>query len=399
VTSVIRHQWPNEIPKKSVAQGRARQPRGPLLTSQPRCPVAKPVSGRRKTWAYPSHFALTDRKQILQALEEIAFQARCAIVLKDNTFYLRYLPAEPTPAGTIAESDIEAGTLELLHTTTEDLVTKLVARWRATGAQEEDNKVILRHNVKKYGTKEREFDFYIYNKLDMVLKSATFWLIRYSNTWKKVRFSTPLHKLNLETFDAVTLDFDSPYIANSDVLALPVELNSVVCGSPNQGQKGTTGSGSDNALGAGIGSMGAFRLHLDRLDFGEEPAGVLGEEGGHDAEHGVTEAADVQHVAPIRGLGRGVRLQVDADQFRPGPAPIVQPDLVGSERLPLGHHARRAVPASADRAMVVTDHQPGEFTACVTSRWPRPAAARSWCRSHSGPPGAGPGFSLGRRRS
>jgi len=79
---------------------------------------------------------------------------------------------------------------------------------------------ILRHNVRKYGTKEREFDFYIYNKLDMVLKSATFWLIRYSNTWKKVRFSTPLTKLNLETFDAVTLDFDSPYVANSDVLAL-----------------------------------------------------------------------------------------------------------------------------------------------------------------------------------
>jgi len=169
---------------------------------------------------YPSHFALTDRKQILQALEEIAFQARCAIVLKDNTFYLRYLPAEPTPADTITESDIEVGTFDLLHTTTEDLVTKLVARWRATGAQEEDNQVILRHNVKKYGTKEREFDFYIYNKLDMVLKSATFWLIRYSNTWKKVRFSTPLHRLNLETFDAVTLDFNSPYIANSDVLAL-----------------------------------------------------------------------------------------------------------------------------------------------------------------------------------
>ena len=169
---------------------------------------------------YPSHFALTERKQILQALEEIAFQARCAIVLKDNTFYLRYLPAEPTPTGTITESDIEVGTFELQHTTTEDLVTKLVARWRATGAQEEDNRVILRHNVKKYGTKERVFDFYIYNKLDMVLKSATFWLIRYANTWKKVRFSTPLTKLNLETFDAVTLDFNTPYVANSDVLAL-----------------------------------------------------------------------------------------------------------------------------------------------------------------------------------
>jgi len=177
-------------------------------------------SVRARLANYPSHFALTDRKQILQALEEIAFQARCATVLKDNTFHLRYLPAEPTPADTITESDIEVGTFELQHTTTEDLVTKLIARWRATGAQEEDNQVILRHNVRKYGTKEREFDFYIYNKLDMVLKSATFWLIRYSNTWKKARFSTPLHKLNLETFDAVTLDFNSPYVADSDVLAL-----------------------------------------------------------------------------------------------------------------------------------------------------------------------------------
>ncbi len=169
---------------------------------------------------YPSHFALTQRKQILQVLEEIAFQARCAITLKDNTFFLRYLPAEPVSVDTITESDIEVGSLELFHTTTEDLVTKLVARWRATGAQEEDNKVILRHNVRKYGTKEREFDFYIYNKVDMVIKSATYWLIRFSNTWKKVRFSTPITKLNLETFDAVTLDFDSPYVADSDVLAV-----------------------------------------------------------------------------------------------------------------------------------------------------------------------------------
>ncbi|REJ65622.1 MAG: hypothetical protein DWQ31_16920 [Planctomycetota bacterium] len=169
---------------------------------------------------YPSHFALTDRKQILQALNEIAFQARCAIILKNDTFFLRYLPAEPASADTITESDVNVGSLEIFHTGTEDLVTKFVARWRATGAQERDNKVILRHNVKKYGTKEREFNFYIYNNVDLVIKSATYWLIRMANTWKKVRFSTPLNKLNLETFDAVTLDFNSPLVANADVLSV-----------------------------------------------------------------------------------------------------------------------------------------------------------------------------------
>lgn len=54
------------------------------------------------------------------------------------------------------------------------------------------------------------------------------------------------------------------------------------------------------------------------LDLGHEPAGVVGQEGGNDAEHGVTEAADVQDVGPLRGLRRGVGLEVDADQLREG---------------------------------------------------------------------------------
>ena len=80
--------------------------------------------------------------------------------------------------------------------------------------------VTLRHNLKKYGTHERSFDFYIYNQPDIIYKCATFWLIRKSNTWKRIQFRTPLHKLNLETFDAVTLDFDQPYVANGPVTAI-----------------------------------------------------------------------------------------------------------------------------------------------------------------------------------
>ena len=168
---------------------------------------------------YPSHFCLQERKQVLALLREIAFQARCALHLKDGIFYLRYLPETPSSADTITESDIEAGTLEVFHTPTEDVVTKLTARWRASGVQTEDNKVVLRHNVNKYGTKEREVNFYIYNKADLVIKSATFWLVRMANTWKKVRFSTPLNKLHLETFDGVRLDFNTPYVANTDLTA------------------------------------------------------------------------------------------------------------------------------------------------------------------------------------
>jgi hypothetical protein len=174
---------------------------------------------------YPSHFQLLERKQILQVLEEIAWQARCSIWLSGDKFYLRYLPAVPDSVATITDSDVDVGTLELGFTGTEELVTKLVAKWRGTGAQEQDNTVILRHNVPKYGTKEREFSFFIYNHVDLVIKAATFWLIRYANTWKRASFRTPLHLLNVESLDAVTLDFNQPWLANEAVVAIAEQVD------------------------------------------------------------------------------------------------------------------------------------------------------------------------------
>ena len=49
---------------------------------------------------------------------------------------------------------------------------------------------------------------------------ATFWLIRKSALWKRIRFTTPLNKLKIETFDAVTLSFKQPYVATGPVLAI-----------------------------------------------------------------------------------------------------------------------------------------------------------------------------------
>lgn len=158
---------------------------------------------------YPSHFPILERKNLLEALREISYQARCAIWLRDDKFFLRYLPEDPAPVEEIAESDVLAPSLEVYHTPTEDLVTKYVAEWRKDYAIDKPNKIILRHNVKKYGTQEQEENFYIYNIHELVLKSATFWLIRRSNTWRLAKFSTPISKLAIEVFDAVTLDLPS----------------------------------------------------------------------------------------------------------------------------------------------------------------------------------------------
>lgn len=175
---------------------------------------------RAKVQNYPAHFTLYDKKDLFQVLSEISWQSCCSIRQVDGEFYLTYLPDQPTPVATVTDDDIEIKTLSIGHTSTEELVTKMVCEWYATGAQSEPNKIILRHNIGKYGTHERSFNFYIYNVYDLVERAATFWLIRYANTWKKVSFTVPLNFLNVESLDAVTLNLSKPFISSGAVGAV-----------------------------------------------------------------------------------------------------------------------------------------------------------------------------------
>jgi hypothetical protein len=171
---------------------------------------------------YPMHFALLERQSLIQTLQQIAYQARCALQLRDDTFYLTYLPETPTAVDTIEEGDIiydaESGsTLELFHTPTEDLVTDYTVTYTDDYAAQPYT-LIYRHNVAKYATIKAQDNFYTFNILELVRKAATFWLIRRSNTWRMVRLSTPLSKLAIEVGDAVTLNL--PQIAPNPVTGI-----------------------------------------------------------------------------------------------------------------------------------------------------------------------------------
>ena len=164
---------------------------------------------------YPSSFPLLDRRNIFHVLRDIAFQARCALYLRNDVFYLKYLSEEPDSDFTITEDDVLPRSLLLTHTLTEELVTKFTAEWKEDYAIDEPNRIILRYNVKQYGTQAETFDFFIYNFRELVEKSATFWLIRMANTWRKIKIRTPVSKLQSEVFDiaSVTLsDFSGSTI-------------------------------------------------------------------------------------------------------------------------------------------------------------------------------------------
>ena len=154
---------------------------------------------------YPMHFAVFGRKNTLEFVKELAYQARCGIYVQGTVLSLVYLSSEGTPVGSITNDDIYLESLGLEINDTEALATKIIATWRSDYLEQENRTIVLRHNIAKYGTQEKTIDFYAYTDRDLVEKSATFWLIRCANTWKQVKFSTPLTKLALEPFDTVTL--------------------------------------------------------------------------------------------------------------------------------------------------------------------------------------------------
>jgi hypothetical protein len=207
-----------------------------------------------------------ETKNIIDVLRDIAFQCRCALWISDDVFYMRYLPEEPTPpnftvsgvvatdpttwhndttwtaapqnqvVGVITVSDIDSESgVEVGYTPTENIVTKMKVSWRLSlapdnpypsDAEKHEQQMILRHNLAIYGLHEKQFNWYIYNQPDIILKCATFWLIRLSTTWKTLKFRTFLNKLNFETLDAVLFDDGGKnYATSGPVTAIVKKAN------------------------------------------------------------------------------------------------------------------------------------------------------------------------------
>ena len=180
---------------------------------------------RTKIANYPSNFCLFDRKELLTFLKEVAYQARCAVFLKDNVFYIKYLPEEDTPIETITESDVVWQSIKVGCTRTEDITTRMTGVWKEDYFQKLPHKIILMNNMGKYGLHEKSIDFYIYNDYLCVQKSLAFILMRESNVWKTLELKTFIRKLKIESLDTVTFNFTKDYIANGPVNGLIQKCN------------------------------------------------------------------------------------------------------------------------------------------------------------------------------
>lgn len=160
---------------------------------------------------YPSNFFVKARPGALDLINDIAHQARCAVYIRDNVIYIKYLPLEPSSLRTLTEDDLLSGSFYFDHTSTESLETKHTITWSEgeAGVNKDDETELsftLKHNIPKYGAFDADHDYATLNIFGLVEKSATFWMIRNANTWRYVTFKTSVKHLDLDVFDCVTLD-------------------------------------------------------------------------------------------------------------------------------------------------------------------------------------------------
>ena len=175
---------------------------------------------------YPANFVVTDRPLVDDLMNDICYQSRCSLILKDGMYFLKYLSAFPYAYEQITFDDIEEKSLQITTTPVESLITRYTATWRTDYSPDYDtpNKIILKNNVGKYGLVDGGHDFFIYNQFYLVQKSAYFWLLRTSNVFKILKMNVFLNKLNLEVGDAALIAFTKPIFANQEVICEITEI-------------------------------------------------------------------------------------------------------------------------------------------------------------------------------
>lgn len=153
---------------------------------------------------YPANYVIYSRQDCLQEMHQIAHQSRCRLFLRNGVFHLKYLSLKGVPVKEITNATIVANTDKTSIARTEELVTKYRATWRpdylpTTKIRE----TVIRYNIQRYGLHVATQDFHIYNIHDLVQKSATFWAIRKSNTFRRLIVEVTLADLDVEVHDTV----------------------------------------------------------------------------------------------------------------------------------------------------------------------------------------------------
>lgn len=165
---------------------------------------------KTKTANYPCNFYLLERPNVYALIQDLAYQSRCGVTIRNKVMSLTYLSEEPTSVATIDNSSILHGTFKEDLTPTGDIRTHHLISYTKAGAtmngDSNEFKIDLKYNVGKYGAIDQSYNYYTQNTYSTILKSATFWLIRKANVWRRIALTVPMKYMALDVGDSITLD-------------------------------------------------------------------------------------------------------------------------------------------------------------------------------------------------
>lgn len=154
---------------------------------------------------YPANFALLNKQNIISLIEDIAWQARCAIFIHNGTISIKYLSREIPADYTLTTTDVLLKTLKLMFTPIEDIYTKLIGTWKLDYTDDalSEKKITYTNNIAQFGTRILEKNIFIYNIEELAKMTVYFWGYRYSNSWRIANYNTLLRTLAVELFDCL----------------------------------------------------------------------------------------------------------------------------------------------------------------------------------------------------
>jgi hypothetical protein len=153
--------------------------------------------------SYPSSFAVFDQEKVIQLCEDIAWQARCALLIENDVVYIRYLSKNPVSSVFLDEDSTVENSLVLGLSSFDSVVTKLTGTWvhNYSGDEDASHEYTYKNNISTYGLIEASRQFTIYNIEDCVKASVRFWGYRYSNVWRTASLKTFIKNTHLQVFD------------------------------------------------------------------------------------------------------------------------------------------------------------------------------------------------------
>ncbi len=168
-------------------------------------------------------FSLTDRRRLLELVQDLAFQCRTTLLWEAGEAKLKWLTAgAPSPVATIGDDDRAIDSLRVAKTDRDDLYTEVLARWTEGG---EERELSVANDVAEsvHGRRTLSAELWAHPGRDGAEAVARFWLERLKDVWEVVHLSTFLNTLELEREDAVTLSLPGYYPSGTRAVVEAVE--------------------------------------------------------------------------------------------------------------------------------------------------------------------------------